>query len=88
MKRRELIAAIGAAATLPVAARAQQTDRVWRIAVIGAVSPLPEHLNAFREAIQQRGWSAPSRKNPIGDNNEVGDANAFLRRHLVDFLID
>jgi putative ABC transport system substrate-binding protein len=55
--RRQLISALGCAAiTLPFAARAQQTDRVWRVAVIGAVSPLPAMLSAFREALQQRGW--------------------------------
>jgi len=37
--RRELLAALGGA--VAIAARAQQTGRVWRVAVIGAVSPLP-----------------------------------------------
>ena len=41
----------------PLAARAQQTGRVYRVAVIGAVSPLPAMLSAFREALQQRGWT-------------------------------
>ena len=57
MNRREFTTLVGAAAAWPLAARAQQTDRVWRVAVIGAVSPLPEYLNAFREALQQRGWT-------------------------------
>ena len=58
MKRREFISLIvGAAAAWPLAARAQQTGRVWRVAVIGAVSPLPTYLSAFREALQQRGWT-------------------------------
>jgi putative tryptophan/tyrosine transport system substrate-binding protein len=58
MERREFISLIvGAAASWPLAARAQQTGRVWRVAVIGAVSPLPAYLNAFREALQQRGWT-------------------------------
>jgi putative ABC transport system substrate-binding protein len=56
--RRELLAALGgAAAAWPLAARAQQAGRVWRVAVIGAVSPLPAMLSAFREALQQRGWT-------------------------------
>ena len=58
MKRREFITLIGgAAAPGRVTARAQQTGRVWRVAVIGAVPPLPEMLSAFREALQQRGWA-------------------------------
>lgn len=58
MRRREFIAiVVSAAASWPLAARAQQTGRVWRVAVIGPVSPLPAMLSAFREALQQRGWT-------------------------------
>jgi putative ABC transport system substrate-binding protein len=58
MRRREFITIVGsAAASWPLAARAQQAGRVWRVAVIGAVSPLPVYLGAFREALQQRGWT-------------------------------
>jgi len=56
MRRREFITIVGsAAASWPLVGRAQQTGRVWRVAVIGAVSPLPAMLSAFREALQQRG---------------------------------
>jgi len=58
MRRREFITIVGSAvASWPLAARAQQTSRVWRVAVIGVVSPLPAMLSAFREALQQRGWT-------------------------------
>ena len=57
MRRREFISLLGGAAAWPLAARAQQTGRVWRVAVIGASSPLPAMLSAFREALQQRGWT-------------------------------
>jgi len=58
MRRRDFITIVGSAvASWPLAARAQQTSRVWRVAVIGVVSPLPAMLSAFREALQQRGWT-------------------------------
>ena len=58
MKRRQFIMLLGsAAASWPLAARARQTGRVWRVAVIGTVSPLPAMLSAFRETLQQRGWT-------------------------------
>src|SRR6516225_5111730 len=57
MRRRHFIATLGSAAAWPVVAWAQQTGRVWRVAVIGAVSPPPAYLGAFREALQERGWT-------------------------------
>src|SRR6516164_2311190 len=54
---REFITLLSGAAAWPLTAHAQQTGRVWRVAVIGAVSPLPAMLSAFREALQQRGWT-------------------------------
>jgi hypothetical protein len=59
LNRREFATLVGggAAASWPLAARAQQTGRVWRVAVIGAVSPLPAMFSAFREALRQRDWT-------------------------------
>ena len=58
MRRRDFVKATAVSAViLPLAARAQQTGRVWRVALIGAVSPLPAYLDAFREALQERGWT-------------------------------
>jgi putative ABC transport system substrate-binding protein len=58
MRRRDFITLVGGAgAGLPLQARPQETDRVWRVTVIGAVAPLPAYLGAFREALQQRGWT-------------------------------
>jgi putative tryptophan/tyrosine transport system substrate-binding protein len=58
MRRRDFVkAAAVSAVTWPLAARAQQSDRVWRVVLIGAVSPLPAYLSAFREELQQRGWT-------------------------------
>jgi putative tryptophan/tyrosine transport system substrate-binding protein len=62
MKRREFITLLGgAAAAWPLAVRAQQPDRIRRIAVL---SPLAEddpemtaRLAGFRQGLEKRGWS-------------------------------
>jgi putative tryptophan/tyrosine transport system substrate-binding protein len=64
MRRREFITLLGsaAAAAWPLAARAQQADRIRRIGVIMSLaSDDPEaqaRLAEFRQALQDLGWSA------------------------------
>jgi len=60
MRRREFISLLGGAATWPLAARAQQNDRIRRI---GIIPPTMENdpetrarLAAFRQALAQLGW--------------------------------
>jgi putative ABC transport system substrate-binding protein len=62
MKRREFITLLGGTAAWPLAAGAQQTDRIRRIGVLMSV---PENdpeaqawLGRFSEGLQQLGWTA------------------------------
>jgi ABC-type uncharacterized transport system substrate-binding protein len=61
MKRREFITLFGGAAMWPLAVRAQQSERVRRIGVLGALaSDDPEvqaRMSAFLQGLQQLGWT-------------------------------
>jgi len=61
VNRRGFITLLGGAAAWPLASRAQQADRIRRIAVL---SPMAEddpetkaRLSAFRQGLEKRGWS-------------------------------
>jgi putative tryptophan/tyrosine transport system substrate-binding protein len=59
--RRELIAALGSAAAWPLAARAQQGERVRLIGVLmghaESDSEAQAHIAAFRDGLQKLGWT-------------------------------
>ena len=61
MRRRELITLLGAAAAWPIAARAQQSNRMRPIAVLmNNAEGDPEGLAraaAFRQGLQALGWT-------------------------------
>ena len=61
MRRRDFIAGLGGAAAWPVVVRAQQADRVRRIAVlVGYAEDDPNvqvWLPAFRQGLEKLGWS-------------------------------
>jgi putative tryptophan/tyrosine transport system substrate-binding protein len=59
--RRELLAALGSAAAWPLAARAQQPDRVRRIGLLMGTEQdhrdIHAQLGAFRQALRDLGWT-------------------------------
>jgi putative ABC transport system substrate-binding protein len=81
MRRREFIAGLGSAAAWPMAARAQQADRVRRIGVlVGYDENDPEgklRVSAFTQALADLGWTVGRNVRMDlrwggGDNNRVG----------------
>jgi putative tryptophan/tyrosine transport system substrate-binding protein len=60
MRRRQFIGFVGAAAVWPLAARAQQSERVRRIGIVGGIAaddPSAQmQVAAFVEGLRQLGW--------------------------------
>src|ERR1700722_13518205 len=83
MKRREMMALLGGAAMLPVAARAQQAERMRRVGVLvggGESDPVRQMWIAdFRAALQKLGWIEG--RNLVTDlrwaNSDGGRATAY-----------
>src|SRR5258708_33210860 len=77
MKRRAFISLLGGAAAWPLAARAQQSDKVRRIGVLMGGSgrdPIEQaRLGAFLDRLQELGW-ADGRDRRIGTRWAAGDA--------------
>ena len=89
MKRREFITALaGAAAAWPLAARAQQSERVRRIGVLMAYAESDREgqawVAAFREGLQKVGWA-------VGGNIRIdygwAGADAESRRRIAKELV-
>jgi len=88
MKRREFITLVGGAATWPVAARAQQNDRMRRVGVLMHASlEEPEsqaRIVAFAQGLQEAGWSV-GRNVRIETRWSTGDASR-LRRDAAELV--
>jgi putative ABC transport system substrate-binding protein len=89
MKRRDLIALLGgAAAAWPLAARAQQGDRVRRIGVLtNLAADDPEgqiRLTAFAQALAQLGWTVEQNLR-IEHRWAAGDAER-IRRYAAELI--
>ena len=92
IERRELITLLGgaaaASASWPLAARAQQPERMRRIGVLAARSADdPEwqaRMAAFRQGLQELGWIGGR---TIEIEHRVGpDDNEFLRRSVAELV--
>jgi putative tryptophan/tyrosine transport system substrate-binding protein len=89
MNRREFITFLGSAATWPLAARAQQHERMRRIGFILSALPAddPEgqaRITAFVQGLQQLGWT-DGRNLRIDFRWGLGDAER-LRRYSVELV--
>ena len=88
MRRREFIAGLGSAAAWPLAARAQQPERMRRIAMLlpstADDSEFQARVGAFQQALELLGWT-------IGQNLRIdtvwaGPDAADIRRHAAELV--
>ena len=88
MKRREFIMLLGGAAAWPLAARAQQSERLRRIAFLHDYSELdPEgrvQVVAFREALQRLGWT--DGRNALIEYRSGATDNELLRKYAAEIV--
>src|SRR5215470_8433945 len=87
MRRREFLGAFGSTAiTWPLTARAQQPERVRRIAVLTSGTAdnqeLKTALAAFQQGLQQLGWTE-GRNVHIDLRRGAGDAD-IIRKHATE----
>ena len=89
MRRREVIAGIGAAAAWPLAARAQQGERMRRVGVLlNAAEKDSEYqawLGAFLQGLELLGWDV-TRNVRIDTRWATADA-AEIRRHAAELAM-
>jgi putative ABC transport system substrate-binding protein len=88
MKRREFITLLGGATAWPLGARAQQSNRVRRIAVLLATGQndpdTPNRIAAMRQALQNFGWNEG--KN-LWIDIRFGDGDTkLIQKHAVELV--
>ena len=88
MQRRELIRLLGGAAVWPLAARAQQPERMRRIGVLmSTAADDPEgraRIAAFLDGLQQFGWT--DGRNMRIDTRSPGSDLDLVRRYAVELV--
>ena len=78
MKRREFISLLGGAVAWPVAVRAQQVDRIHRIAIISPSAPVTEMIEAGDHPAYQALF------NELGKLGYVEGRNLIVERYSVE----
>jgi putative ABC transport system substrate-binding protein len=88
MRRREFISGLGSVAAWPLAARAQQRERVRRIGVLLNVAAddayVPDRLAAFEQGLQEFSWTV-GRNIQINYRFAAADDNLF-RKYAAELL--
>ena len=88
MRRREFIFALGGATAWPLAARAQQGERVRRIGILMPFAPtnaeIQTRVRAFREELRKRGWAAGL--NVQFDERWTGDNMDLIRSAATNIV--
>src|SRR3954471_5857439 len=91
MKRREFILAVGAAAAWPLAARAQQPAKTYRIGILETVSLASnsKNIDALRRGLRELGY-VENQNYVLEYRSADGDAGRFpaLAEELVRLRVD
>ena len=94
MRRREFILALGGAAAWPLAARAQQAGKVWRIGMLDTTSAAlnAANLDAFRKGLRELGYVEGQNliidyRAAEGRNEGLSDLASELVRRKVDVIV-
>jgi putative ABC transport system substrate-binding protein len=94
IERRKFLATLGGAAAWPLAARAQQPGRVWRIGVLETTSMTLNAANfqAFRQSLRDLGYTEEQNltieyRSAEGRGERFADLAADLLRLNIDLIV-